>query len=257
MQPSECAHRICAWIQQSFDSGTVALGLAKNAVLGFQDRFWWMSLYLKPCWKDLKSWEDGEPFELRRPWPLILLRGLLVLCFLWEWWATGLQLWVCFHCLLRPGEGSLLLWGHINLPEDIDGVYSSMAGVLKIDRPKSRRAAARKQMVLIDDVWLLWLLRALRDIFGPRADDALYGYTQGTLNKCIRSLLQAVGLPNSQLTAGGLRAGGATHFLRCGYSVEWLRHRGRWQAPRSMDHCCTSSESPSSSSPAGASGSAW
>ena len=76
----------------------------------------------------------------------------------------------------------------------------------------------------------------MRVLFQPGNGDALYPFAGGTLNKRLRVLLKAVGLPERAFTAGGLRAGGATHYLRAGASVEWLRHRGRWSAPSSMEH---------------------
>ena len=75
-QPIPCATLVADWVQVSFDNGDVSLGLAKNAVLGFLDRNWWLKGHFAIVWECLKSWEDGEPFDSRRPWPPVLLKGL-------------------------------------------------------------------------------------------------------------------------------------------------------------------------------------
>ena len=232
-QPIPCATLVADWVQVSFDNGDVSLGLAKTAVLGFLDRNWWLKGHFAIVWECIKSWEDGEPFDSRRPWPPVLLKGLVCLvCLaaLWGWWATLTQLWLEYHCLLRPGEGCALLWVDLSLPEDLDGFMSCWAGVVGIRKPKTRRIAARRQMVLITDPWLIWWLRGLREVFSVVPTDPLFSYGPSVSNTRIKRPLKAVGVEARLFTAGGLRAGGATRMLRAGASPEWLLHRGRWES---------------------------
>lgn len=63
---------------------------------------------------------------------------------------------------MRPGEICALPWALLRLPEELDGHLSVPAGILQIERPKTRRFAGRRQTVLIEDAWLLRWLHVLR-----------------------------------------------------------------------------------------------
>ncbi len=227
---------LATWVQWCYDRGDVALGVVRNGLLAVQDRWWALKGHLGEAWRVLRSWEDGELMGMRRPWPFVLARALLGLSMLWEWWCTGCAIWLQFHALLRPGELLTLTWGQIALPEDIDGEASCWAGVVHISMPKTRRAGGRKQMVLLVDHALTGWLRLLRDVFQPAPCDRIFPQPPAVLCRRLRVLMATVGLRAGDFTAAGLRAGGATHLLRCGASVEWLRHRGRWAALSSMAH---------------------
>ena len=90
-------------------------------------------------------------------------------------------------------------------------------------------------MVLIEDPWLLWWLRTLRICFKPHDHSKLFPFQGSRFKARIASLLSAAKVEAKSFTAAGLRAGGTTHMLRMGVSVEWLRHRGRWRQSATME----------------------
>lgn len=61
-------------------------------------------------------------------------------------------------------------------------------------------------------------------------------FSSAALNRRLRALIGRSAPACRGFKAGGLRAGGATHSLRAGRSVEWLRQRGRWRVLQSLDH---------------------
>ena len=230
-----CAGFVDEWVQFCYDAGTVAVGLCRNGLLGFQDKHWQMKGHLGLAWRSLRSWEDGEPLDLRRPWPIGLFLAALSIALLYEWWTTATQLWLQFHCMLRPAEGCSLRWQDIVLAEDLaDPVHASTA-VVRVRAPKTARWGGRQQMVLLTDPWLVWWLRSLRTIFRVSPAQRLFLFTTATFNMRIARILTRLGLPPKSFTAAGLRAGGTTHLMRLGVQSEWLRHRGRWHSPHSME----------------------
>ena len=54
-EPKQAAELTCEWLQHAYDGGQVALGLARIALLGLQDRWWWLQGQLRICWRDLRS----------------------------------------------------------------------------------------------------------------------------------------------------------------------------------------------------------
>lgn len=90
--------------------------------------------------------------------------------------------------------------------------------------------------MLIEDPWLLRWLRTLRRLTAHGEDGLICPMSPAALNRRLAALVERFAPSCRGFTAGGLRAGGAAHFVRAGRSVEWLRHRGRWRALQSSDH---------------------
>ena len=230
-----CAGHLDEWVQYCYDSGSVAVGLCRNGLLGFVDKRWQLKGHIGLAWQSLRSWEEGEPLELRKPWPIGLFLAALSVALAWEWWATATQLWLQFHAMLRPAEGCSLLWADIVLAEDLGDPSHGAAGVVRIRNPKTHRWGGRQQMVLLTDPWLIWWLRNLKASFEPAAGQPLFPFTTATFNMRISRILTQLNMPSKSFTAAGLRAGGTTHLMRLGVQIEWLRHRGRWKSSHSME----------------------
>ena len=86
--------------------------------------------------------------------------------------------------------------------------------VVVIERPKNRRALGKVQHAAIRDssatAWLMWIADAcpLDENLWPRGSRALCHH--------FRHVIDLLGLRDMGLTLAGLRAGGTTHFHRCG-----------------------------------------
>ena len=78
---------IGTWIQFAFDHGRTPLSVAKNAVLGATDRHVVLRGRLSGSWDRLRSWEHGEPFELRAPWPTSLFHAALGFALACNWFG--------------------------------------------------------------------------------------------------------------------------------------------------------------------------
>ena len=57
-----------------------------------------------------------------------------------------------------------------------------------------------------------------------------------TFGRRFQQLLGALDFRRGEWTLGCIRPGGATALLLAGCSVDWLRLRGRWLTPRSLEH---------------------
>lgn len=110
-----CAALTSDWVQACYGGGLTPLHVVRNALLGLHDEWPHLRGALVSCWQDLRSWEDGEPFALRRPWPCSLVRATICLALAWGWWHIATALWVGFHCMLRPGEICALPWRLVHL----------------------------------------------------------------------------------------------------------------------------------------------
>lgn len=218
------------WIEACYDSGRTPLHIVCNALLGVHDEWPQLKGGLLSCWRDLRNWEDGRPFALQRLWPSSWVQATECLALAWGWWSDAAALWVGLHCMLRPGEICALPWHLLRPPEELDGHLSYLADVLQIERPETRRFSGRRQRVLIESPWLFRWLRTRRRYL-PAADPGLiFPLSPAALNRRLRALAERFAPAGHGLTAAGLRAGGAAHFLRSKRSIEWLRQRGRWRA---------------------------
>ena len=86
-----------------------------------------------------------------------------------QWLAAGLGIWLCFSCLLRPGELRNPRRCDISFPDGELGEEELQLGaVVIIRRPKTRRIW-KEQFVLCRDVKLVkWLRWWLEDVSGGR-----------------------------------------------------------------------------------------
>lgn len=200
---------------------------AEAALLAFKERFFWTRTNLHAAWKRIKEWKLREPIEMRQPASEEVTRALLSVCVSWGWWRMGLTIWLAFHCLLRPSDFLPITW------EDIRIIKGQLRiGVLVTMGPKTRKTAARRQHVIIEDGFLLRILRALKERCPPK--ERIIPITYAAFRARLIKLLAALGTPNI-ITPSSFRAGGATwHWIKR-RNFEELRLRGRWLVPKTLE----------------------
>lgn len=91
-------------------------------------------------------------------------------------------------------------------------------------------------MVISSDPWVHFLLRELKDLCKPVETDYLFPYGSSTFSSRVAHIMKALSIKKGMFTPGGLRAGGATFFVRLGMPLDILRLRGRWAAAKSLEH---------------------
>jgi hypothetical protein len=180
----------------------------------------------------VRAWDSLEPSELRTPWPVGLLQAICAIAFLTGHLDDAMAFYLAFHCLLRPGELTILTHRLLILPS-IALMGMSHIGVVNVELPKTRRSGPRKQHVLVDDSLLLACLR--RFLAGKPSGPRLFP-SYASLRIRLQAYLRQLGLAADFVTLGGLRAGGATYHYFCFHDVLALQRRGRWQSFKSLDH---------------------
>ena len=235
------------YLQVGYDSCLLGLGDVANFVAGLR---WHLGVLaqrhplpsldfeslLKPIRVTYNHWKDIEPYDFRSPVPLEVALAL-------AGWAISQQrlgfaafVLASWHLLLRPGEALSALAGDF---------WLGCPGIMRVRNPKIKWP--RTQHVLVECPLVSGLLwhwqRSRSECPGPRP---LFGYTQLTLQRCWEEALVALRLPalvgnwsstpELRLTAGGLRAGGATaHYLRF-QALDALQWRGRWRSAATLEH---------------------
>ena len=189
--------------------------------------------HLRCSWRATAAWGVLEPCEFRTPWPVFIL---LAIC---NWlcrrghFPAALGLLLAFHCLLRPGELCRLQLCHLMLPSQLRGI-SRRIGIVVIELPKTRRRAATRQHVIIEDGYLLDLLEW--HCSRRRSPDARLFPSYARLKGLVAMAFTALGLPPTLFTLGGLRSGGATQHYLEHENLSQLLRRGRWSNVKTLDH---------------------
>ena len=202
--------------------------------LGFQRRYWWLKVATTPAWRLLKEWQLREPLEVRTPASPELVRAVISVAFSWDWMAVGALVWLGFHCILRPGELCELRKTDLRL--DLGGGSTASyrgVGVCVINKPKTRKTAARRQHVLIEDKALMWFLSLFLGLLRPL--EKIWPFSPATFSKRLERILEFLKCVGA-FPAAGLRAGGATHHFLTFRDVQLLRLRGRWVVLKSLEH---------------------
>ena len=182
------------WVQYCYDESCVCLPDVKAAIQDVTDRFPALHAHMRKAWLALESWEQGEPISMRAPMPRAVASACVCLALSWHWLATALIMWLGFHCALRPAEMVNLRWHDVLLPEwsAVRACFEHF-GVCRIMRPKTRKTAGRRQMVLITDQWLLWFLSAVHAVVKPSLSDLMCSYSAATLNARLKVLIGSMG----------------------------------------------------------------
>ena len=133
-------------------------GDAGGVLSAVQDKSPRLKKQLPMSQRTVRAWDSLEPNELRTPWPVGLLQAVCTIAFLTGHLDDAMAFYLAFHCLLRPGEFTILTHKLLTLPS-IALMGMAHIGVVNVELPKTRRCGPKKQHVLVDDSMLLACLR--------------------------------------------------------------------------------------------------
>ena len=230
-------------VQSAYEDGfrlyQVTLG-----ILALQQKFRLSTALLRNTWAAVRGWRSLLPSKTRVPitefrvecaviWAMacgVAAEGLQRR----EWIACAIGWWLCFSCLLRPGEVLNLRRGDINLPEgDGDAEGSPLVAVVIIRKPKTRRIW-REQFVLCNDGrlvgWLKWWLD------GVPNSRLLVGVSRYIFADRFNRIMTHLGLEECHYTLSSMRAGGATSHFQKHQNLGALQFLGRWSAASTLQH---------------------
>jgi hypothetical protein len=149
-----------------------------------------------------------------------------------DWVILGVLVQIGFYGLLRPGEILKLRRSDVCVPSD--ALSSSELAVLRIVRPKNRRAMGFCQFAVVRSKsatdWLSWLVKDLG------RDDFLWSGSPQLFRRLFKQLTNSLQLQTLELVPASLRAGGATYCFLQGVEVSRLRFWGRWSSEKSLEH---------------------
>ena len=220
--------------QHLYDDGG-RLYVYRSAILGAQDARRDLGT-LRQAWDIVTSWEQLEPGQNHLPLPLPYLAALVSAACLWGWWDFALALVTGFDCMARPGELLAAERRNLVLEDDLPGGLAARTAFFIVEKPKTRRTAARQQHVRIrrGDV-----IDALTRRYGalPRAA-RLWPYSPYQFRQRWDRCCDALGLPHvdgTGFTPASLRAGGASFLYAETDRVDVVHWRGRWVGERSVE----------------------
>ena len=165
---------------------------------------------------------------MRNPVSRRMLAAILSVGYRWGWHGFSTLCWLMFHGLLRPEEGLALSFTEIWISDEIP------VAVVNLGKTKTWKYGARRQHVLVDDVFLIQALRRLRREV-PHGQK-LFPYGHAAFAHRLRLIQRAIGVPEL-VTPGSFRPGGATLMWVTYRNFEAIRLRGRWGAPgKTLEH---------------------
>ncbi len=241
--PDLVVEMLCGYIQALYNRRE-GITLANETVLSVQWRYRFLRRRLTGAWDMIASWRAERPLRMRVPIPLCvcdgifrwsMLRGLTssgLEAFTWITFAVGCR--VAFWGLLRPCELSSLLRSNLKVPADWptrdDSVY---VAILRLLDPKNWKSYGKQQVCHVDHRntvdWLQWL------VLGMEACQHVF-LSLVQMRKCLRIVLEALGLTELSLSLGGFRPGGASHMFQVSRNVPAIQFLGRWKQSASLTH---------------------
>ena len=192
---------------------------------------------LTGAWDYAFTWLRQEPGEHHVACPFQILLAALSLAILWGWPLVAGVISLSWGAVCRIGEVLQARRQDLILPADVG--YTSNAVFLKVTEPKTRFRTARHQMTRLEYQDLVQLISDVFQRLQPT--QRLWPHSAQLLRNRFRQLLRGLGLPSERagnkrsLDLGSLRAGGATFLLQATEDAEFVRRRGRWMAPRTME----------------------
>jgi len=183
-------------------------------------------------WDLVRRWHEREPGENRRAIPHSLALAVYSCARLWGWDSVGQWVVVCFVGMLRPGEGAALVREDVVLPEDQLTLVKHDTAFIRIREPKRAWRGPRRELVRIDDAFVVDLLRAACD--GKGAGERLFPYSSAQLRLRWDRICGRLGVAHTEaaegFTPGGLRGGGATWLFMASENIALVSWRGRWDS---------------------------
>ena len=141
------------------------------------------------------------------------------------WFALAILIRLGFYGLLRPGEGAKLKRSDIMI---VQPFMKPCVAVVAISAPKTQRVlgAGRSQFTTIRDTATVNWLAAFVAKMSP--DQKLWPSSRGVYNLRFAEVAKRAQVRELGVTPASLRAGGATHELVHGESMENICFHGRW-----------------------------
>ena len=233
---------LCKFVQDMFDVSTPYY-LVVHAILAFEKSYPQFHKKLRPTWNSVRTWKLRLDISLRVPIPPQILHAVVLFCItsglVWDrpsahiWIPFGIQLWMGFEGLLRPGEMQKVCRKDVSLPSHSAFTFSQCAMIL-ITNPKNRATFGRMQTAIVRQPnlikWLEWMCVGL-----PKAA-RLNPTPLPRLRVLFQSVLEKLHLKKFGLTLASLRAGRATQLYMEGMPLDRIRFEGRWKNMATLEH---------------------
>jgi len=190
---------------------------------------------LPAAWDSAWEWRARQPGLNRIAMPPGVVRALAVVALHWGWIDLAALILIGFLGMLRPIELLALTVQDATFTTSSRGLELLF---VFIGSPKTRRLAARRQHVRIDDQLVVPALRRWWPAGGGTAGQRLFLGSRLDFNDMFTALLAELGLdtaPGERLTPACLRPGGATWLFQETDSPDLVRFRGRWLSTRMLE----------------------
>ena len=187
------------------------------------------------AWQVDKRWQMEEPGQCRAVLSAPVLRAILALALMWDWYAFAGIVSLGFGCMLHPNEFLNLIRKDLVFPEDT--LMEQHMIYVFIRNPKTARFA-RRQHSRLDDPSLQFLVRC---VFRHLSlEDRLFPASVAAFRRQWNSLLDRLGVPRRQseggATPGTLRGSGATHEYLQSADIVSIQWKGRWSQIKTLEH---------------------
>ena len=230
------------FVQDMFNANA-PLYLVTHAVLAFEKHYPHYHRKLAPTWASIRSWKLRSTFGLRVPMPPQVLYSLVLYAFLMGfqldplhshlWLPFGIQLWMGYEGLLRPGELHKVTRRHLSLPSNAACSFVNCVMIL-ISEPKNKGHFGRMQTAIVRHPslikWIEWLCTDLP------VNARLNTMSLPVMRTQLKIMLRALGLQKLNLTLASLRSGKATALYTEGVSTDRIRFEGRWKSIHTLEH---------------------
>ena len=178
LQRRDGPHVVDRWLERGVQAAyeqNIPLYQVTLRVISAQQSFGLSGPLLRNTWSAVRGWRSMVPSRARVPISLYRLECLVLMCLSRgvaeegllrrQWIATAIGIWLCFICLLRPGELMNLRREDVSIPKEGWEETRAMGAAVIIRKPKTRRIW-REQFVLCKDPrlvkWLKWWLVGLK-----------------------------------------------------------------------------------------------
>jgi len=222
------------YAQSCFNSGRSLRDFKEtiNAVVDLRPR---LRGCLPAAWDSAWEWRARQPGLNRIAMPPSVVRAMAVVALHWGWTDLAALILIGFLGMLRPAELLALTVQDATFTTSSRGLELLF---VFIGSPKTRRLAARRQHVRIDDQVVVPALRRWWPCASGTAEQRLFRGSRVDFNLMCNALLCELGLdtaPGERLTPACLRPGGATWLFQETDSPDLVRFRGRWLSTRTLE----------------------
>ena len=205
------------------------------AITAIQQIFPEFRRQLAGAWQIDMKWQNEEPGQCRAVLSAPILRALLTVALIWNWFSFAGSIALGFGGTLHPSELLGLTRRDLIFPED--ALTQQPFLYIYIKNPKTARFA-RRQHARIDDVSLIFLVRC---IFGSLPlSSKLFPASTAVFRRQWNGLCDHLGIPRRQAdrgaTPGVLRGSGATHEYLETSNIAQIQWKGRWSRIKTLEY---------------------